>query len=446
MSIHPTVRYFIVILFMIVVVLPFTLEISIGSNKITLPSEPLLALGSFILLYIWIRSFPVLWAVAYKPLAWACIGMMVWLTIASIMSVQPWVSYKATLVESIHWWIYYVGILTLAISRDRYVLASLLSSLSISIGFLLVYVWIHHGMHGFQPNTAQIAGQPFFKDHTLYGACFALLVPWNVWLATYWGGKKEALARFHWMLSVALILGVFLSFSRVAWIGIGSASILVFITYRPNRWKSMVVVGGSIMVMILILTLPSRSSQRGEGILPFIAGISSWQYDVSVLERINRYKSAIRMFQASPVTGFGPGTFQFEYHPFQKSDEMTRISSTKPVHDMPGRGGSTHSEYLKALSETGLPGLLTWIMVFIFGLRRAYAKINSREEQLIGLASLSSLLIYLVIGVFNNFVHDGIMALFFWLPLALLSFQPSTLFSQNQHPGEIEPTVHLKSE
>ena len=74
--------------------------------------------------------------------------------------------------------------------------------------------------------------------------------------------------------------------------------------------------------------------------------------DASNLERINRWQAAIRMYEDHPVLGFGPGTYQFEYAPYQMSQEKTAISTNA------GDRGNAHSEYIGPLSEEGLPGML----------------------------------------------------------------------------------------
>ena len=89
-------------------------------------------------------------------------------------------------------------------------------------------------------------------------------------------------------------------------------------------------------------------------------------------------ESAIRMFQTRPVLGFGPGTFQFQYGPFQQSMEKTKISTDF------GDRGNAHSEYIGPLAESGLPGMLIMICIVIYatiiGLR-VYKKAESREVK-----------------------------------------------------------------
>ena len=76
--------------------------------------------------------------------------------------------------------------------------------------------------------------------------------------------------------------------------------------------------------------------------------------DASNLERINRWKSALRLFAERPTLGWGPGTYQFEYASYQNYYEKTIISTNS------GNKGNAHSEYLSILAESGWPGLLVF--------------------------------------------------------------------------------------
>lgn len=60
----------------------------------------------------------------------------------------------------------------------------------------------------------------------------------------------------------------------------------------------------------------------------------------------------MRLFQERPVFGWGPGTYQFVYGPYQRSKEKTIISTNA------GDMGNAHSEYIGPLAEMGLPGTI----------------------------------------------------------------------------------------
>ena len=113
-----------------------------------------------------------------------------------------------------------------------------------------------------------------------------------------------------------------------------------------------------------------------------LQSISNVTTDDSNLERLNRWASAIRMFRDRPMLGFGPGTYQFEYAPYQRYSEKTRISTNA------GDRGNAHSEYIGPLSESGVLGMVWVICILVFVIRtgmRVYRRSDSKEIKMISL-------------------------------------------------------------
>ena len=73
--------------------------------------------------------------------------------------------------------------------------------------------------------------------------------------------------------------------------------------------------------------LEANKQGSSDDIEGHVKSVSNVTTDPSNLERINRWKCAARMVSERPVFGFGPGTYVFKYSPFQKSDEITLIST-----------------------------------------------------------------------------------------------------------------------
>jgi O-antigen ligase len=145
--------------------------------------------------------------------------------------------------------------------------------------------------------------------------------------------------------------------------------------------------------------------------------MSNISTDASNLERINRWKSAIRMFEKRPVMGWGPGTYMFLYAPFQHSEDRTIISTN--AADL----GNAHSEYLGLLSEAGFIGSLSFILIIILTLSTAfklYFRTKNDATKKITLFLILGLITYYVHGFLNNFLDYDKIALLFWSFTAII--------------------------
>jgi O-antigen ligase len=135
--------------------------------------------------------------------------------------------------------------------------------------------------------------------------------------------------------------------------------------------------------------------------------------DASNLERINRWSCAIEMFKQRPIMGYGPGTYAFEYAPFQRPENLTIISTN--FGDM----GNAHSEYLGALAETGLFGMLSLIAVvfaiFYTGIT-LYHRIPAayKEDRILVLSTIMALSTYFIHAFLNNYLDTDKAAVPIW--------------------------------
>jgi O-antigen ligase len=135
--------------------------------------------------------------------------------------------------------------------------------------------------------------------------------------------------------------------------------------------------------------------------------------DASNLERINRWSCAIEMFKQRPIMGYGPGTYAFEYAPFQRPENLTIISTN--FGDM----GNAHSEYLGALAETGLFGMLSLIAVvfaiFYTGIT-LYHRIPTayKEDRILVLSTIMALSTYFIHAFLNNYLDTDKAAVPIW--------------------------------
>lgn len=381
--------------------LPWSPDIVTGAWHIRFPSEALtLAAGILLTIYLWQRPSLLLQRLQFGlPLLLAGFVWAVWLSVSLVFSTMPVVSVKYWIVETGQYWVFFVG---LWVFREWW--QRLLPFFTCSMAGIVLFTLAHHFKYQFRADQSMLAPMPFFPDHTLYSAVLVMLLP-NVLL--------QFRRPFAGVLIVLFLTGLVFAGSRAAWLSVLLAGMLVLPLVYRNKWKRWL-----LPAVVLLAGVVSMKM--------FLA--DKLGKDISSLERLNRYSSAWRMAEERPFTGFGPGTFQFQYLGFQRPEEMTRISITDPARDLRpdqfGRGGGAHSEYFQALAENGWPGLLFWLLLAgsaIFTGIRAYLSSQIKENQWIILAVLFSLLTFFIHAFFNNFLHDGRIALLFWGQLAWLA-------------------------
>ena len=220
-----------------------------------------------------------------------------------------------------------------------------------------------------------------------------------------------------------LCIGLFFSYCRAAWISVVGA-IGVYVLIRMGmKVKWMVVlfglgVGAFFMYQSDVLYKLGKNHQDSSYTLADqVKSISNISTDASNLERLNRWASAFRMWEERPVLGCGPGTYQFLYAGYQRSYQLSTISTNA------GDLGNAHSEYIGPLTEQGVPGValvaLLFLTTFATGVR-VYRTAKDPQVARMALAFTLSLLTYYIHGVFNNFLDTDKLSVPFWAFTAVI--------------------------
>ena len=166
-----------------------------------------------------------------------------------------------------------------------------------------------------------------------------------------------------------------------------------------------------------MMKLEKNNQDSSGNISEHVESISNVSTDASNLERLNRWSSAWRMFKERPVFGWGPGTYVFQYAPFQLSYNATIITTNA------GSNGNAHSEYIGPLAESGFIGMISVLLILIAVYYRGsmrYHKLPEGEFKSVLLFSLISLLTYVVHGFLNNYLDTDKASIPFWGLIALI--------------------------
>ena len=416
--------------------LPLSLNMPIAGNaKLSVPGELLAVVAAITFSLRWIqgdyRSHPFL----QHPLSKLIALYAIWLVVTALFSSMPLISLKFVVLQLVYFLAFYffIGINNSKASDWR----NLLYFFTAPVLALIVYSTLRHSQFGFVPQVSGFAPEPFFNDHTIYGALLALLFPF--WVGhLLWKNRHGFLPKIVALLPLALlVVGMFLSYSRAVWVSLLMMLVLSLWVALRIRVRYLILLGALIAAAVIIYRQPLSArlmevkSERGAGVKEHAASAVNISSSVSNLERLNRWEAAIDMFLQKPVLGFGPRTYQFQYGIFQNPELMTRLSTYF------GDKGGAHSEYLKPLSETGLPGFMLFISIlgfaFFRGFRLAY-RAGNPQVRLAAATMVIALAGYWVHGLFNHFLGTDKIALLHWSFIAAIAVLDSQAFKKIKLP------------
>lgn len=412
-------------------------ELGIG---ISLPSEPLMVgvLVIFLLKTLFHGKYDN--RILKHPVTIVLIINLLWLLITSITSEIPLVSFKFLAARL--WFVipfYFLGILLFKdvrnIPRFKWLyIASLFA--------VIMYTTIQHAAYGFAEKQGHWVMKPFYNDHTAYGGILAFFIPVLIGFAL--NHAKSKTYRLYALLgSVIFLVALFLSYSRAAWVSLAVAFAVMFlVVYKIKfRWIftgiAILFVSFFMFKSEILYLLEKNKQDSSANFIEHVQSIYNISSDASNLERINRWQSAFRMLEERPLFGWGPGTYQFIYAPFQRSKERTIISTNA------GDLGNAHSEYIGPLAEQGFPGLFSVISLIVAILWtgiRVYRKAINREIRLFSIVIVLSLVTYFIHGLLNNFLDTDKASVPFWGFFAMLV----AMDIYHKDKAEIIPAAELK--
>jgi len=387
---------------------------------ISLPSEPLMfgILIMFVLKLVFDNTFDKkIWK---HPVTIIIIAQLSWIFVTSLTSQIPLVSFKFFLARL--WFVVPFYIFGIHLFKKVSNIRLFIWMYAIPLVGVIFYTVYQHSLWAFEEKAGHWVMEPFYNDHTAYGAILALYIPFFCGFA--FTNIYSRMTRFFAFIVLGiLIMALYLSFCRAAWISLAMAMGIFLIVIFKIKFKwiataTIILVSLFYIFQFQILDRLEKNKQgTSANFIEHIRSISNISTDNSNLERINRWQSALRMFEERPVFGFGPGTYQFEYAPYQRSGEKTLISTNA------GDRGNAHSEYIGPLAEQGLPAMVivvTLVISMIVTAMKVYRRSHDREVQLLSLSAMLSLITYFIHGIMNNFLDTDKASVPVWGFMAII--------------------------
>ena len=157
----------------------------------------------------------------------------------------------------------------------------------------------------------------------------------------------------------ASLAGLYLSFSRGAWIGAAAAGIIMLIFVPRRRWIG---IGLAIIGAIIFFTLysfnllPSAIASRFADVGSFfqvydVRGVHVNDSNFAIVERLAHWQAAVNMADANPIFGVGLGNYEAAYETYRLVKWQYAL-------------GHAHNVYLNTLAETGALGLAGYLILW----------------------------------------------------------------------------------
>lgn len=225
--------------------------------------------------------------------------------------------------------------------------------------------------------------------------------------------RDLGLATFYLVASLFILVGIAMSWSRGAWIGLVAAlGVTVFAIPRNVKW-GLLALGGVVSIMgVLWLTgaLPrsviDRLDTSTQEFFAFedVRGMDITPDNYAVVERLAHWQAALNMAATHPLLGVGLGNYEVVYPIYRL------INWPEPL-------GHAHNYYLNILAEAGIIGFLVygkvWIGIIVVSWRGRRHPDTLSRFVLIGLLGTW---VYLSVHSFfdnlyvnNLFLHMGLM-------------------------------------
>lgn len=405
---------------MIALFLPFSIELPLSSSAMILfPGEALVGIAA-ITLFLDIIIQPYNFRKYFDGEVRYALPLIIIYIISSLFSTIPSVSAKFIVIH-ITYLLVFLFFLKNSLTRHPHLFIRLIALYSLSFSLVIAYATFRFWQFGFNPVVVKGIFQPFYKDHTITGATAVMLSAY--WFANAFNSKNLLNRTIQVIAGLFFLYAVFLTHSRAAIYSLlAFAGIWTILQLKIHYRYLAVIMTIGLFLMVAFhqqiydkLYYNKYISRKPKMEWPeFLKSVGNVTTDDSNVERLNRWYSGIKMFLARPVLGFGPGTYQFEYIPFQKAELMNRLTVKDPLKIPENSGGTAHSEYILSLSEMGFPGLAAMLLIFFRWIVIAFIKAREHACRKWIIVAFTAISTYLFHAFFNNFLNTDKFAFLFW--------------------------------
>lgn len=211
----------------------------------------------------------------------------------------------------------------------------------------------------------------------------------------------EAKSKARWLLGAAALVAFFAvvgTFARSIWL-----SFLVAIpafAFLRGRKMGLILTGSFVAVILAVFLIMPDIRHRAFSIL-----------DISANEtRLNLWKTSINISKDFPLLGIGEDNFDFYFERYK-------------VEGYYDATGHPHNDYFSALVQSGYPGLIAFIAIWVLAIRTGYQSWRSATDPTLRAAiagGMMAILGFMVGSLFQNYYGTFANCLGWWFVAGLL--------------------------
>ena len=242
-----------------------------------------------------------------------------------------------------------------------------------------------------------------FADPNTYGRILLLAIPFAMLEVGF--GRSLLMRMTATTALCALIAALLFTKSRGTLVGLFARFGVFLVYFRAYIFRAMLVIVPA--CGLIILTLHNQFVTRAESVLGFVSSDQARlvKHDSSIYNRLAEMLTALDMFTTHPIGGVGLDNYGELFQKYTLDNHYVARHEAR----------AAHSRYLEVAAEQGLIGLLAFLTLCGFALRRAFHSSRklgrySAWEASLPLAIGLSLVGYLTASVF---LHDDYSRLFF---------------------------------
>lgn len=410
------------IFFLLIAALPWSYQFHFSEMTSTDIPDEFFMLLSFFFFFAWALSKPsVLPSSFWKhPLVLLLIFHVIWMIVSVSFTTSYLISIKYFLAKT--WYISAFVLFPFLVIHNKSRLKTLTIVFMLSLMAVVIFILSRHAATGFTFASVNDSVTPFFGNHVIYGAMIVCAVPvlFACFALTLFKKKRIIIPIALVVLSAAL----YFSYSRGAWLAllIGGAAYLLI------KRKLLI---HFFIFSIILLGISFFWLKSNDRYLNYAHDYKTTIYhkdfrehlvatyklkDVSTAERFYRWIAGVRMIKDNAITGYGPGTFYYNYKPYASPAFKTWVSKNE-------EHSTVHNYFLLMVIEQGIPGLLFFFILvgaMLFYAQRLYHRIQEVFYKTAAITIGVIIMMLLVVNFLSDLIETDKIGSIFFLCLSIL--------------------------